>query len=520
MRIACLLAPLFSLAARLRSEPALMREPVVIFEGEGQMARVVAAARPARQAGVQAGMSLPQARGLLPKLIARGRDSECERAAQSALQEAAETLSPHVEDAEPGCVYLDVSGLDRLFPGPAGESDVGRAALSAAAAQGLAARVGIAASKLAARLAARTPPSPRIVLPGEERAFLAPLPLERMDPPAALLDTLSSWGIRTLGELARLPVKKVTTRLGEEGQRLHEAARGVDREILVPRREEPIYREGLVLEWPLVTLEPFLYYAESALERLVRRLESRGLGCRRLRLSLQLEPEGFEERSLELPVATGEVKTLCTLVRLHLEEQPPRAPLVGFTFTADPDRPRTAQLSLFGPAELSPDRVATTLARLATRLGPGRLGSPRPEDGHRPERGQRADFAPPPAPDFRPAPRRGRGLLGMRVLRPALPLEVIVEGEGDPSARWELVSLRTLVPGEAGTGESGERPARRPQIEGAVRVASGPWRLEERWWGSEALERDYWDVELSSGVLARIYRDGTNGEWFADGLYD
>ncbi|MEQ8762772.1 MAG: DNA polymerase Y family protein [Planctomycetota bacterium] len=517
MRIACLLVPLFPLAARLRSEPELAREAVVIFEGEGPAAKVVAATRVVREAGVRAGMSLPQARGLLPKLIARGRDAECERAAQSALLEAAETLSPNVEDAGPGQIYLDVSGLDRLFPGPAGEADVGRAALSAAAAQGLPARVGIASGKLAARLAAASPPSPRIVPRGEERAFLAPLRIEKLQPPAALLDTLTSWGIRTLGELSRLPVKKVATRLGEEGQKLHAAARGVDQEILLPRREDPVYREGLVLEWPLVALEPFLYSAEKALERLVRRLESRGLGCRRLLLSLQLEPEGFEERSLELPVATLEVKTLCTLVRLHLEENPPRGPLVGFTFTAQPDRPRTAQLSLFGPAELSPDRVATTLARLATRLGPGRAGTPRPEDGHRPERGGRTDFAPPPAPDFRPPERRSRGLLGLRVLRPALPLEVIVREEA--GARQELVSLRTLMAGEAGV-TSDEKVEKRPQIEGTVRVAAGPWRLEDRWWGTDGEEREYWDVELSSGVLARIYRDAKTTEWFADGLYD
>ena len=38
-------------------------------------------------------------------------------------------------------------------------------------------------------------------------------------------------------------------------------------------------------------------------------------------------------------------------------------------------------------------------------------------------------------------------------------------------------------------------------------------------WG-EACERDYWDVELSGGGLYRIFREGTSGDWFADGMYD
>jgi protein ImuB len=53
-----------------------------------------------------------------------------------------------------------------------------------------------------------------------------------------------------------------------------------------------------------------------------------------------------------------------------------------------------------------------------------------------------------------------------------------------------------------------------------VRVAAGPWSIEEGWWRGEPVERDYWDVELSGGGLYRIYRDRRTGDWFADGMYD
>ncbi len=59
-----------------------------------------------------------------------------------------------------------------------------------------------------------------------------------------------------------------------------------------------------------------------------------------------------------------------------------------------------------------------------------------------------------------------------------------------------------------------------PRIQGLVRVAAGPWSLEEGWWTAEPVERDYWDVELSGGGLYRIFRDRTTGEWLADGMYD
>ena len=104
MSIACLFVPLFPLAARLRSEPELKDEPVAVCEGNGSAARIVAATRKARRSGVEPGMTLPQARARVPKLVARGRDPECERTAQEALLEVAEMFSPRVEDEGAGVV--------------------------------------------------------------------------------------------------------------------------------------------------------------------------------------------------------------------------------------------------------------------------------------------------------------------------------------------------------------------------------------------------------------------------------
>src|SRR5512144_3435720 len=116
MPIACLYVPLFPLAARLRSEPELKDGAVVVCEGNGNAARIVAATKKARRAGIEAGMTLPQARAILPKLVARGRDRACEDAATEALLEVAETFSPRVEDAGGGVVYAELDGHPLLAP--------------------------------------------------------------------------------------------------------------------------------------------------------------------------------------------------------------------------------------------------------------------------------------------------------------------------------------------------------------------------------------------------------------------
>lgn len=512
-RIACFYVPMFPLAARLRSEPDLLEEAIAIVDGTANSAHIIAATRRARTKGIRPGMSLAQARSIVPKLIARGRDAACERTAQEALLEVAETFSPRVEDAGEGLLYVDVSGMERHYRLAAAPNDNGqpttdnnaelhlaRAAMRAADDVGLPARVGIAASKLAARVAAELPKSPTIVEAGKESEFLAPLPLARLTPELDAAATLKRWGITSVGELAGLPESEVASRLGELGRELHYAARGIDPRPLIPRAIAPEFREGMELEWPLVALEPFLFIANAALDRLSKRMEIQGFACKRLELTMNLEPDGFHARAIDLPAPTRDVKTMLTLLRLELEKTPPGAPVLGFTLIAHPDRPRRAQLSLFGPAALSPEKLATTIARLVSLLGADRIGTPMAVDGHLPEQYAIDDYAPPPPPDVRHQPRKSRSLLASRVFRPPVPVEVITR---QSDGQLEITSIN-------GEGD----------LSGPVRISSGPWRIESGWWSDAPAAREYWDVELDRGGMYRVYQSPASTEWFVDARYD
>ncbi|HEX7679281.1 MAG TPA: DNA polymerase Y family protein [Thermoanaerobaculia bacterium] len=536
-RLACFYVPMFVLAARLRSEPDLLNEAVGIVEGNGNNAHIVAATRRARKKGIQPGLSLAQARSLLPKLIARGRDSECERTAQEALLEVAETFSPRVEDAGEGLVFLDVTGMERHFAddveltanrqpttdNPSPELRLARAALRACDAISLPARVGIAGSKLAARVAAELPKSPTVVAPGEEAAFLAPLPLTRLSPELEAAAMLQRFGLSSIGDLARLPESEIASRLGEVGRELHWAARGIDPRPLMPRPLPPEFREGMELEWPLVALEPFLFIANAALDRLSKRMEIQGFACKRLEFTLTLDPDGYDARGIDLPAPTRDVKTMLTLMRLDLEKTPPGAPVAGFSFVAHPDRPRRAQLSLFGPSAVSPETLATTIAKLISILGDGRVGMPMTVDGHLPERYAINLFSPPPPPDVRRTPARARGLLAVRTFRPPIPIEVTTrEAKGDDVQIATIRSLADVI-SDTRPPASDSRPrveaGGKVEIAGTVRICSGPWRVEEGWWSDRPDIREYWDVELERGGVYRVFR-GSAAEWFVDARYE
>lgn len=522
-RIICLFVPLFPLAARLRSDPDLRGEAVVVH-GDGASAnRVIAASRPARAAGIRPGMTLPQARALLPDLRPLPRDPLSEETAQAVLLEVGERFSPRIEDAGEGEIYLSLAGLTRRLTGgetptpeerAAGEVELLHQLLATVHRQGLIGRAAIADGKLAARIAARHRDSPYRVSPGEDLDLLSPLPIAALEPDTETAETLERWGIRSIGAFAHLPAHRVASRLGPAGRLLHQRSRGHDPRPFLPYQPPPVFHEDATLEWPLIRIEPFLFVARTALERLAQRLADRGLGCCRLGIDLELEPQSHHQRSISLPAPTRDVKTLLTLLRLELEADPPAATVVAFRLTAEPDHVRAGQLDLFGPRAPAPDRLATTLARLAALLGRERLGAPGALDGHTPERFTLADFSSPPSfsgTDRANKPSRARALT-VRVVRPPLPLEVILVPATSATSPNRPLRISTEV---------GEATARRPRIKGRVRVASGPWELEEGWWNGElATRREYWDVELEDGALYRIFKESTSGDWFADGFYD
>ncbi|MBI5202876.1 MAG: hypothetical protein HY925_14890, partial [Elusimicrobia bacterium] len=355
---------------------------------------------------------------------------------------------------------------------------------------------GVADGLFAARAAAEFSTGAPVVLPpGGAGAFLAKRPLACLRPEAASAERLSRWGLRSCGELARLSAGEVSVRLGPAGLALHRAARGLDEHAFVPEPHPAAFFEGAGFEWPVSELEPFARAARPVLDRLFARLSSRGLACRSITATLELDPSGRDERALPLGAPTREAKTWLGLLLLELGRRPPRGSIAGFWALAVPEEQRLVQLTLFGPPAASPDKMSTTLARLAAHLGPDKVGTPVPVESYRPEAFAVRPFEPPPPPEEVSVPS-APGHVALRVLRPRVALDVRADSGGRPA--W----------------------VRGGDIEGSVRVASGPWKQEDGWWSERAFFREYWDVELSDGALYRIFHEPAGNRWFADGIYD
>jgi protein ImuB len=403
-------------------------------------------------------------------------------------------FSPVVEQTAPDTVTLDVSGLDRLWGFP---QDVAAAMARRAAEMRVKVNIALAANPDAAICAARGFAGVSIVPQGDEAKFLGPLPLAWLAPSPELLETLERWGIRRFRDLAALPPLGIAERLGPEGLRLRELARGEAERKLVPLEAPLEFEDQIELEYPVELLEPLAFLLARLLNGLAARLATRALATDELRLRLTLENRATHERTLRLPAPSLDTKALLKLWHLDLAAHPPEAPIVRVWMAMNPVKPRAAQGGLFVPLAPEPVKLELTLARIQAIVGEERVGSVELVDTHRPgefrmaseTRGQTDLSA-----------RRNPGALGqirqspaLRVFRPAL------------VARVELAS-----------GQPGFVAAN--GIRGKVLEIAGPWRTSGDWWTSNPWARDEWDIALSDGALYRIYCEPRG--WFVEGSYD
>src|SRR6202163_2608916 len=413
MPFACIYVPNFLVAAALRAEPELQACPIAIFEGKPPLEKIIAVNE--RAAGIAPGMTKAQAE-LCSELALRPRSTLQESAAHAALLDCAQSFSPCVEDAACDTALLDLAGMESLF---GSLPEISRAIHNRAATLGLAANVAVASNPDVAMLAARGFTGVTVIPAGKEAERLGSLPLEVLfanriekdgleeDQRAAdrLLETLARWGIRNLHALAALPEVAFSERLGQEGLRLQQLARGTTSRTLVPVEAPLIFEEAVKLEHPIVLLEPLAFLLNRLLEQLCARLGSRALATQELRLTLELENFSARNqqskinneqflRALRLPQPMLDAKVFLKLLQLDLNAHPPGAPILKIHLAAEPARPRCAQGGLFLPPSPEPEKLELTLARIAGLVGESRVGSLELRDTHRAEGFRMRRFVP------------------------------------------------------------------------------------------------------------------------------
>jgi protein ImuB len=409
MAFASIHLPGFLIQALIRTNPPLRQRAIALVDGTPPLWKVIAANEMALRAGIQLGMAKSQATQFCDIEI-RHRVLAHEYSAHAALLDLGWSMSPRIEDTQPDTLLADVSGLASLFGSAA---NIAREFVARASRLGLTVNIAFASNIEAAILASHGFAGITLIPPGEEERQLAQLPVETLPATSETLEVLDRWGVRTCSALAALPLLDLSERLGQEGVRLHELARGINTRSLVPTQASLHFEEEMALDDSVDDLEPLSFILGRLLDQLCARLNARALAVQFLHIRFELEPEnGLQrlkydpsplqekpiakvyEKTLSLPVPIRDSKTLLNLLRLHLQSHPPGAPILKVIIRADPAAPRSAQGGLFVPASPDPEKLELTVARLANLVGETNVGSPEWVDTHRPGEFRIARFRP------------------------------------------------------------------------------------------------------------------------------
>jgi len=318
----------FYASVEQRDDPRLRGRPVIVGGGV-----VLAASYEAKACGVRTAMGGAQARRLCPHAIVVAPRMSAYAEASKALYRVFDDASPLVEGLSIDEAFLDVRGMRRIAGTPV-EIAV-RLRREVLARVGLRITVGVARTKFLAKVASGVakPDGLLVVPPDGELSFLHPLTVERLwGVGPATADKLRGRGIRTVGEVARLPEPALVAMLGRAaGRQLHALAHNRDPRPVQPGRRRRSIGSQRALGRSPKSPDAIDAVVVGLVDRVTRRMRTAGRVGRTVVLRLRFDDFSRASRTHTLPQATAHTRTILAAVRWLLATVMPTIECKGLT---------------------------------------------------------------------------------------------------------------------------------------------------------------------------------------------
>jgi DNA polymerase IV len=192
----------------------------------------------ARKYGVRSAMSSRQAKRLCPELIIVQGDMERYSRFSNLVTDIIRHEVPVFEKSSIDEFYIDMTGMDKFFGVIQFVEELRKKIIHES---GLSISHAISSNKLISKVATNEckPDGKSVVMPGNEKAFLAPLLIEKLPMvgnKTAIL--LHDMGLMTIAELSQVPVVNLMQALGKNGMDLWKKSNGIDHSPVVPYHEQ------------------------------------------------------------------------------------------------------------------------------------------------------------------------------------------------------------------------------------------------------------------------------------------
>ena len=454
------------------------RDPLVVASG-GNAPLVVACDDRAAAAGIRDGMSLSAAYALLPELNARSRDIKTEQKCLEEIAQWALQFTSQVSVHAPDSLLLEIGASLRLFGGLATLCN----RINESAAQlGFDTLTAVAPTPRGAYWLARSGLGINVEDHETLQHHLNRLPVACLDAEAGIFQSLERMGIRTVGQLARLPRDALARRFGQRLLDQLDRAFGNRPDPQTPFTPPSGFSARLALPSPVSEAEALLFAAHRLILQMAGYLSAGNAGVMRLRLMLENEDGKTSDVIVALSIPSRDPKHLLNLLRERLSQTSLTGRSEAITLEAlDIAQLAPRNFSFLPDAAHAREERATLVEKLRARLGNDAVHGlslfpdARPELAwHEAEPGIRTQPGPP-------------------LLRPA----------------WLLKRPRQLKLHDG-----------RPWFDCQLRLLDGPERIESGWWDGFDVMRDYFIARSNSGATFWIYRErAPSGGWFLHGIF-
>jgi DNA polymerase IV len=370
----------FYASVEQRDDPTLRGRPVIVGGGV-----VLAASYEAKAYSVRTAMGEAQARRLCPDAVVVPPRMTAYTRASDDVFEVFRNCTPLVEAVSVDEAFLDVGGLGRVSGTPV--EIAARLRADVRDQVGLPITVGIARTKFLAKVASQEakPDGLLLVPPGQELAFLHPLPVRRLwGVGAKTADRLHAHGIETVADVAELSESMLASLLGAAmGRQLYALSRNIDRRRVTTgvRRRSVGAQRALGRAGNRMSPVEIDAVVVTLIDRITARMRAAGRTGRTVVLRLRFDDFSRATRSHTLPWATSSTQPILTAARQLLASAAPAIAqrgltLVGFAVSGI-DRAGAQQLLLpFSEVNSRPpalDAIDATVDQVRRRYGKSAL---------------------------------------------------------------------------------------------------------------------------------------------------
>ena len=356
----CVWIPQFALRVEEQRNPALRMQPTAILAATDTH-RVEHVSKLARRFGVKPGMTVSQAIGLCTSLVLLEADPVYYDLQFTKAIQRLSRVSPVIEPVELGRVFIGVDGLERLYGNPEKQIAAIREHLFNTRVHHPAVpllsrhptiphvRLGYARGKFVAWVAARSAaPAGHVLVTEEERAeflkrqSIATLPLE-----VETCRKLWLLGIKTLGELARLPEQALVSQFGAEGRMALQLARGELSEPVVGQPAPRPIMTRISFPAPLADAAMLDHAIRILIRRALRHPRRIGWRVQAVRVHAELEQGASWMVEAKLKDPAADIESIAAPLGAKLSAAPPKGAVEQLQLEFTAFVRGTAELQLF-----------------------------------------------------------------------------------------------------------------------------------------------------------------------------